>query len=269
MANVGNLRQYQLGDILRLIGDGLRRGRLVVERGGLRADLYFENGYLLHVWRSGPVPPLAQRFVNTRLLTPSQVAQLGTLANMDPNTLADSQCVQLAIDNGLLTGDQVTEWVLQDAVDLLSVLFSWHDGDYRFEEGLTPPPNRLRVALPIPGVMGTTVQRNGPWQSAQPTVQVTLQDVLDFAEMDPNDPQPVQLTRDQWRLLTLVDGESPLTNLAERMAMATQGAPNDDPQRFYIEVRRAEELVVRVASELVGDGVTVVAAHLPAADGAW
>ncbi len=263
MAYVGNLRQFPLGDVLRVIGDGQRRGRLVVERGGLRADIYCENGHMLHIWRSGPIPPLAQHWLNQQIITPEQLNQMGIIANMAPSTLSDAQVAQIAVDQGFITADKVYEWALNDAVDLLSILLTWRDGDYRFEEGLTPPPNRLRVPVPIAAVLTRAVQRVGPWQNPQAVAPVTKGDILDFAELDPNDPQPVQLSRDQWRVLTLVDGVSPLAFIIQQMAAQAGVSPDIDLQRYNLEYHRAEELVMRVAGELVGDGIAVVRGTAP------
>jgi hypothetical protein len=263
MAYVGNLRQFPLGDVLRVIGDGQRRGRLVVERGGLRADIYCENGHVLHIWRSGPIPPLAQHWLNNQIITPEQLNQMGIIANMAPTTLSDAQVAQLAVDQGYVAPDKVYEWALNDAVDLLSILLTWRDGDYRFEEGLTPAPNRLRVPLPIATVLTRAVQRVGPWQSPQTLAPVTKDDILDFAELDPNDPQPVQLSQDQWRVLTLVDGVSPLAFVIQQMAAQAGVSPEIDLQRYSLEYRRAEEMVMRVAGELVSDGIAVVRGQAP------
>jgi hypothetical protein len=257
MANAGNLRQFSLGEILRLIGDGLRRGRLVVERGGLRADLYCDNGYLLHVWRNGPTQPIAQRWLNSRFMTPPQVAQVGAAVNTDPLALSDADFVQFATEYGIISLDQVNGWAMSDAVDLLSVLLSWRDGDYRFEDGIAAPVSRLRRPLPIPSVLGLTMQRISPVQAAQTPIDVTLDDVLDFSDLDPTDPQPVQLTRDQWRVLTMVDGESTLAVIAQNLANSTS-APISDQQRYLLELRRNEEGVLRVAAELIADGIAVV-----------
>jgi len=257
MSYVGNLRQFPLSEVLRLIGEGLRRGRLVVERGGLRADLYCDNGYLLHVWRSGPVTPLAQRWLNSRFIIPTQIAQVGAVAGIDPLSLSDADFVQFAIEHNVITLDQVQEWALSDAVDLLSVLLSWRDGDYRFEDGITASGNRLRVPLPIPAVLGQTMQRISPVQAAQAPIDVTIDDILDFADLDPNDPQPVQLTRDQWRVLTMVDGESTLTAIAQNLTNSS-ATPLADQQRYLLELRRNEEAVLRVAGELIADGLAVI-----------
>lgn len=258
LAYMGNLRQHHLAEVLRVIGDGQRRGRLVVERSGLRADIYCEGGSILHVWRSGPIPPLAQRWINGRLLTPQQVGAIGTQAGIDPGTMADAQFVQVAAGMGFVSQEMIAEWAMSDIVDLLSVLFSWRDGDYRFEEGLTPPPNRVRVPLPIPSVLSMTVQRVGPWQSTKSPITLEPEVVLDYAELDPNDPQPVQLSRDQWRILTLIDGESSLLSIAQRFAAASSTTQDGDPQRAQLELNRQMEMVLRVASELVSEGIAVV-----------
>ena len=272
MAYVGNLRQYSFGEVLRLIGDGMRRGRIVVERAGLRADLYCDNGYLLHVWRSGTSLPLAQRWLNSRFITPTQLAQLVAVAGTDLTQMTDADCARLAVERMLVTAEMLMEWAMSDAVDLLAVLLAWPDGDYRFEDGFAAPAIRLIVPLAIPTVLGMTMQRMGalpaPVPNSQPmppanhampiNVDVHLDNVLDFADLDPNDPVPVQLTRDQWRVLTLVDGESTLAAIAQNLATAAPNALISDQQRYFVELRRNEELVVRVAAELVSEGIAVI-----------
>lgn len=263
MAYVGNLRQYALGDVLRLIGDGQRRGRIVVERSGLRADIYCEAGCIVHVWRSGSIPPLAQQWLNHRILTTEQLAHLSMLSSTGAANMNDAQLAQLAVDQGMISPELVTNWVLNDAVNLLSVLFSWRDGDYRFEDGMMPGANRLRVALPIATVLNMAVQRVGPLQAPLPTIPVNIDDVLDFAEIDATDAHPIQLSHDQWRVLSLVDGASPLSIIIQQLAALPGISPEDDPQRYTVEYRRAEETVMRVASELVSDGIAVTRNNVP------
>ena len=122
MAYVGNLRQYPLTEVLRLIGDGPRRGRLVVERGGLSAEIYCENGYILHVWRNGNAVPLAQMWLNTGFIGSQQMNQIASITGRDPFTLTDMEFAQVAVDRGVVSTDGVTEWAMNDAVALLSIL---------------------------------------------------------------------------------------------------------------------------------------------------
>jgi len=258
MGFAGNLRQYPLTEVLRLIGEGQQRGRLVVERGGLSAEIYCEVGYIWHVWRIGNVIPLAQMWLNVSFISPVQMTQIATIIGRDPFTLSDMEFAQVALDRGIVSSEAVTQWVMNDAVDLFSILMTWPDGDYRFEDGFAPAAQRLRWQLYIPQVLGLAMERVGQLPTPQPAVNITLDDVLDFADLDPTDPHPVQVTRDQWHVLTRVDGESPLRNIAHALTLATIGGTAGDPQRFAMELHRSEEIAQRIGGELIAEGLALI-----------
>jgi hypothetical protein len=258
MAYVGNLRQYPLTEVLRLIGDSPRRGRLMVERGGLSAEIYYDNGYIVHVWRNGPALPLAQQWLNAGFITPAQMTAIAGIVGGDPFTLSDMEFAQLALERNIITRDALTDWAMNDAVALLSILLTWRDGDYRFEDNFAPPGQRLRWPVYISSVLGATLERIGQVPAAPPITTVTLDDVLDFADLEPSDPHPVQVSRDQWRVLTRVDGESPLRVIARELALDSMGAAANDPQRFVVELHRSEELATRIGGELLAEGLVLV-----------
>jgi hypothetical protein len=70
-------------------------------------------------------------------------------------------------------------------------------------------------------------------------VPLTPEMIIDFADIDPDSGAAVQLTRDQWRLLTAVDGRIPLWAIIQRLQ-----AP--------------DKIILRLAAELVANGTLVV-----------
>jgi hypothetical protein len=64
--------------------------------------------------------------------------------------------------------------------------------------------------------------------------------VIDFAEVNPQSDTPIQVSRDQWRLLTMVDGRTPLWMIAEALQ-----AP--------------EPIILQLAGELVAANIAVFA----------
>jgi len=263
MSNAGNLRQYPLTEVLRIIANGQRNGRLVIERGGLRADLYVERGYLSHAWRSGPATPLLTRWLSARFFTPDQAAQLASLLQLDPRQLDDATLAKMAVDSGVVSLQQLTQWAMNDAVDLLMALLAWPDGDYRFEENMMPHPTRLRLPIPLIAIVSEAVQRFNltSWQQAaqqERTVDVTLNDVLEFADIDKDDAHPVTITREQWAVLTLVDGESTVEQIAGSLVNYSDSSPQYGPQRYTIEFQRSCALALRVCNDLVASGIMVL-----------
>jgi Domain of unknown function (DUF4388) len=258
MSYMGDLRQYSLGEILRIVGTGQRRGRLIVERGGSRAEIYCENGHILHVWRSGPAYPLATRWITSNIISQEHIVEIGLRTGTNPSTMNDATFAQTALDLGIITPSQVAEWAMQDAVDLLTILLAWRDGDVRFEEGLTPPPYRLRVPLPFATVVNRAIEtmERAPLMPP-PNDDINPGDILDFAEVDGTDPHPIRITREQWRILSHMDGASSLYNIATNMTQASGIDPNVDRQRYDLELGRNLQMVLRVASELVATQIVV------------
>jgi hypothetical protein len=74
-------------------------------------------------------------------------------------------------------------------------------------------------------------------------VPLAPETVIAIADVDPESGMPVQLTRDQWRLLTLVDGKAPLWAIIRNLS-----AP--------------EVTILRLAAELHASGVVTVAGRV-------
>jgi hypothetical protein len=96
------------------------------------------------------------------------------------------------------------------------------------------------MALPMSteSLIAQAVKRSSYGPSRDAPV-VLPEAVVDFVEVDPDDGTAIHITRDQWRLLTAVDGVSPLWAIAN-----TLQAP--------------EHLIVRLAGELIGRGTVMV-----------
>ena len=263
----GNLRQFALPDVLRVIESGQRTGALVLSRGKLRAAIYFSGGQWLLVERIGSSLVLAQQLARVGLITPEQFEAAIGIPFAEAGEVPDVQVVRTLIGAHLLNHDDLRTFAVDDAVNLLTIALGWLDAEFYFEDGTPPPQGRLALPLPVGplvaqarryatagnagggtgalvgGMSGTQSANGTVYQTPRPRVAaVGLDTVLDFAEIDPEAGAAVQLTRDQWRFLTAVDGRLPLGAVIQRLQ-----AP--------------EHVIVRLAGELVASRVLVVAGH--------
>lgn len=240
MALAGTLRQTNLEDVLRLIDEQRGAGLLVVKYGNLFAELYLKAGQVLCVQRSGVGQSFSERLVNARLVTPQQLGYVRALYQEKPIT-SEVDLARALLQCNYLTERELRDWVADDVVELLVVALSWDDGEFEFVEHEAPLPGRMVIAVPMSVVLDEALhhlaQRR---QRASATrVAVTLDLVLGFAE----DPQPatqkIQLTPDQWRFLTVINGKMPLREACRLLGLAQPSA-------------------LRLASELLSSGVLVV-----------
>ncbi|HZC06238.1 MAG TPA: DUF4388 domain-containing protein [Ktedonobacterales bacterium] len=215
MPLMGNLRQFALPNVLRAIETGQRTGRLRIAYSGLEGAIYFSGGQLLLVERAGFNYPLAQQFLRARLITPDQIEAATGLPADKAQTLPDVQAVRALISARVLTKDQLRNWAMDDAVTMLSSIFPWPEGDFLFEDGVLIPAGRVALPLAV-GPLIEQAQRRLRDSSVRNPPPLSPEMVVDFVEVDP-DGDPIRLSREQWSLLTNVDGHSSLLTISQRM----------------------------------------------------
>jgi hypothetical protein len=248
MSLAGNLRQYALVDLLRAIESEQRGGRLVLQRGERRAFIYFSGGQWLLVERVGSSLVLAHHLARVGLITPEQFESSLGVPFVEAGQIPDVQVVRALITSRQLSQEQLRAFAENDALDLLAHVLSWPDGDFAFEDGVALPPGRVALPLPVGQLVAQVQLVRGSTPPPRPTgpvaavAPISPQTVIDFAEVDPANGEMIQLTRDQWRLLTAVDGQAPLAGIMQKLQ-----AP--------------EHVIMRLASELLAAGTVVVVDH--------
>jgi hypothetical protein len=234
----GTFREYPLPDVLHFIEGGQRSGRLAVGRGSPLAYVYFSMGQWLAGERHGATVTLAQQLDLAGIVpAPAMEAALGLPFDATAS-MTDIELVTALLNAGVLTQAQLSAFAFQDAVQMLTTMLQWTDGEFFFEEGIPVPHGLLTVQLSIGAILAQASQAARP----QPAVAAPLapEVVIDFAEINPQSDAPVRVTRDQWRLLTMVDGHMPLWAIAEALQ-----AP--------------EPIILQLAGELVAANVAIIA----------
>jgi hypothetical protein len=240
MEFASSFRQFSFPDVLHTIEQGQRTGRLAIANGNLRAAIYFAGGQWLLAERSGPGQLLAQQFVKAGLVTPEQVEAACSVSFAKAGAIPDVQLVRALISSRTITQEQLRTWAIADAVSLLSVVLSWADGEFAFEDGAGIPPGRVALPMPVGPLLNQALRRGSATGAPVRDQPVLVPEaVVDFVEMDSESASAIQLTRDQWRFLTAVDGLTSLHGIAR-----TLHAP--------------EATILRLAGELVGQGIVMV-----------
>lgn len=240
MPLAGNLRQVALADVLRVVESGQRSGVLVVAYARLQANIYFSGGQWLGAERVGSAQVLVQQLARAGIIAPEAFESVfGVLFN-EAGAVPDAEAVRGLIASRVLTQEQLRSFAMNDAISLLTVMLTWPDGDFIFEEGVTFPPGHVALPLAV-GPLVAQAQRLARPGSDLPreSASISLDSVLDFAEVDPTSNGSIEVTRDQWRLLTALDGQTPLWAIAENL-----GAPS--------------VVMLRLANDLVAAGLLVM-----------
>ncbi len=242
MALAGTFRQYPLAEVLELLESGQRSGRLEVRGTGRRAHIYVLNGRWVRGERMGLGLTLSEQLVQADLLKPDALQEALGMKVEDTLTLPDEQLLRLLFSSQLLSLDDVRDWAISDAASMIAYMLTWTDGEFRFEENVPVPAGELTLPLPLSLLLTRATQASDvPDAEIAP---LSPEAIIAFADVEPATPAPVQITRDQWRLLSEVNGRRPLWEIASLLS-----AP--------------EPLLLRVAGELVASELAVLVGRKP------
>jgi hypothetical protein len=238
----GHLSQFGLPDVLRVIESRQMTGCLIVENGSRRAAIYFSGGQWLLAERIGLGLTLAQQFARAGVISPQQFEQATGLPLASASSLTDVQVIRMLIGARVLTQERLRQWAVEDAVNLLGVMLLWQDGEFFFEEGAVIPQGRVAQPLPVAQLLAQAQRLARPATVQSHVAPLAPDEVIDFADLE-SDVEQIHLTREQWKLLTAVDGQRTLHDVSQTL--------QEDELR-----------VMRVAGELAAAGIVVIVGNM-------
>jgi len=194
----GSLDAFSLPDIFALLSMTKKTGGLHLRRDGAHGVVWLTTGAL-----TGGTSDVGRQSLARRLIGSGQVSddmlQAAIERATDEEGLGVVRAVQQAgaVDEGALH-DLVAEHVVDTVFDLLR----WSDGEFAFVLDEANPDD-VGVSRQVEDIVTEARRRLEAWSGVAATVP-SPQTVLSLA---PNPPSEPQLSRDEWALLALVDGQ--------------------------------------------------------------
>lgn len=146
MSLIGTLSQFNFSNVLLRIETYAKTGLLTVKQGPQRVEFYVRDGRLMCI---GPVRAntLGERLVQDGIIS-SQVLQQ-TMPMFGPTEPSETRMALALMDLHFLGQEELRAWANRKALEVLNVLMLWKDGEVHFDEAVSPPSDRLLVALSI------------------------------------------------------------------------------------------------------------------------
>jgi hypothetical protein len=215
----GDLTDFSLPDILRLLAFTSKSGRLQLHQGEAAGRVELAGGRVRDVSADARRLPLARRLVGAGALEPAAVRE--ALAG-DDELPTDAELAARLVARGVLDEEQAAEAVKEQAIDAAFGLLQWRQGSFRFDgadEGADGTAGPLDVS--VDDLLGEVEARGEAWR------ELTERTGDGDAVVTIGRPAggKVEIDRHGWALLALVDGRRRLDDLAElsgRGAFATR-----------------------------------------------
>ncbi|MQC27047.1 MAG: DUF4388 domain-containing protein [Chloroflexi bacterium] len=213
MALQGNLRDFTITQLLNLINLAGKNGALLVQGSNQAARMIFREGKLAFAQvgdSEGALPSVlhaSDKVTDTQLHTLEQRA----------TGMSDKELGLLLINAGYVTQADILESLQTYFTSIVNRLMTWVEGQFRFEEGVEVPENRIAVRIPLENLIMEGSRQLRELEQLRFEIP-NLDMALSFTDRPGVNLKKVNLNVEEWRVVSYINPK----NSIRQIATATQ-----------------------------------------------
>jgi hypothetical protein len=215
MALKGNLRDFNITQLLNLINLARKTGTLSVEASGQQAHMSFREGKLVFASMGAQDGHLAQVLFKAGRLSQEQTRTILTRAG----TTNDKRLGMMLIEAGHVTQEDILTSIRKHTQDVVFRIFTWTDGAFRFEPNLLPPEERITVPINLESIIMEGTRRVKEWEQLQDELP-NLEMALRFTDRPDARLRNINLSVEEWRVVSYINPRNSIRQIAKANNMS-------------------------------------------------
>lgn len=164
MALEGNLKDFSLSDMFRLLAKGSKTGTLHVEHEGADGKVCFKDGAVVFASSAGHKENLGKRLAKNGVITEKQLRQALGLQKIQKKEKADRRLGQILIDEGYVDEPALEAFIAEQISDALFELFRLEDGQLRFEPDEYCSAEDIGLTVSVETLIADAEKRLDQWK---------------------------------------------------------------------------------------------------------
>ncbi len=180
----GTLRTMPTPELLQWLAAGKATGTLVVGDGVLERQICFQRGEIIAAGSSDPREYLGHFLVSHGFISEQQLADAMAQQEVTRVLLG-----KILVDDGAISAADLGRMLELKAREGIYDLFTWRDGEFRFDEGRLPQYQMEPMAIGVTDVTLEAIERLDEWEGIRKVipsaeaVPVAVADLLDDADL--------------------------------------------------------------------------------------
>jgi hypothetical protein len=210
----GNLKEFSLSDMFRLLSTGSKTGVLHVDSGAAQGLICFSSGLVCFASASGIGEPAGKRLVRDGVISEKQLRQAQGLMKIQKRDKATRKLGQILVDEGYLDGSVLESFVLEQVSAALFDLLRLEDGELRFQPDESCGDADMGIAVPIDAAMADAGKRLEMWNRIREKIP-SLETRFAMAGAPGSKSTDIHLKPREWMLLCYLHGSRSVAELVE------------------------------------------------------
>jgi hypothetical protein len=214
MSLSGNLQTVSFPDILQLLATGKKSGVLECKTPSRQKEVAFKDGNIIFASSVNSTEDL----LGNMLLKRGKISKADLERAIQLHKQTGRQLGTTLIDMGLFDKEEIGDCLKLQIEEIVYNLFSWQEGNFVFHEGDNPKNAPFLLELNTMNVLMEGTRRVDEWMEIQ---KVLPPDdvVLKIAKSPKVNRDELVISLDEFRLLSLINGERTLPDLIDLSPM--------------------------------------------------
>jgi hypothetical protein len=210
----GNLKDFSLADMFRLLASGRKSGSLYLERSDAQGKVCFDKGRVFFASSNWNRESLGRRLVKAGVVSEKQLRQALGLQKIQKKEKASRRLGQILVDEGYLDSKLLENFIQDQINDTLFDLFRWDEGTLRFEGDDDCEEEDIGIAVSVENIIMEASRRLEIWNKIREKIP-TLDTAFTMASSPGDKSMEIHLKPKEWMLLCYLHGRRSVRDLIE------------------------------------------------------
>ena len=214
MALEGNLKDFSLADMFRLLDSGQKTGTLHVTADGVEGIVCFRDGEVFYASTKATREPVGKRLTRAGIISEKQLRQAQGLMKIQKRDKATRKLGQILVDEGYLEASVLEGFIGEQITDALFEMLRWEEGELRFEPEESCSDVDLGLSLPVDQAVADAQKRLEAWAKIRDKIP-SLDTRFAMSSSPGQKPMDIHLKPREWMLLCYLHGSRSVSELVE------------------------------------------------------
>jgi hypothetical protein len=214
MALKGNLRDFSVTQLLNLINLARKTGTLTLEGPDAIAWVSFREGKLIYAQIGNEDGSLTGILTKAGKISGKQAKVIRTHATEK----SDKELGLLLINAGYLSQQDILASLNEYILEIVYQLFTWIEGLFRFDADVLPPDESITIRLDLENIIMEGTRHLQEFEMLKEEIP-NLEMGLTFVERPGADIRDVQLTVEEWKVVSYINPKNTIRQIAKANKM--------------------------------------------------
>jgi hypothetical protein len=209
----GNLKDFSLADMFRLLSGGQKTGTLYLSRPDAEGKVCFRKGRIFFATSNYNRESLGTRLMRAGVITEKQLRQALGLQKIQKKDRAARRLGHILVVEGYLDAEVLERFIQEQINDTLFDLFRWEDGTIRFEPDDACENEDIGVSVSVENIIMEASRRLEEWNRIREKIP-THDTRFVLAEGPGEKSIEIHLKPKEWMLMCYLHGGKSLRELS-------------------------------------------------------